>query len=308
MQLVVAMVWGDAAHHTLWQDRCLVSMNWCSEGVPIQYSKHCRVQQWSTGNIVLLNGSGNLCSSTVGQPVWESFLNTGHIKCFNSTRARRECCSMCRLHNVTSDDERSRVLCIKRSSFVGCFCAHSSTWAFVLCLCLSRLWHSAIVWIAIGFRRCSDCSCGEHTCMACGEASASKGPIVKCGMGICGRFYHISCVMSARLTHVLQVLQNTLALVHLLQWNGANLQKIELIRHRLHWWIAWVEEHCSLQLRSLIMCFLVDTVESKDCCNVEQFIKQSCLNSCAGNFWHLVPVESRACGHQQKRHKETSVL
>eukprot|EP00210_Caulerpa_lentillifera_P001116 g1077.t1 len=54
-------------------------------------------------------------------------------------------------------------------------------------------------------QRCTECIKGTHKCHACGEgASSTLGPVLKCSLGVCGRFYHISCVMSIPATTVLQ--------------------------------------------------------------------------------------------------------
>lgn len=52
--------------------------------------------------------------------------------------------------------------------------------------------------------RCNDCVKGTHRCHACGEgATNALGAVLKCSLGVCGRYYHIPCVMSIPATTVL---------------------------------------------------------------------------------------------------------
>ena len=52
--------------------------------------------------------------------------------------------------------------------------------------------------------KCEDCATGCHHCYQCGEGSNHLGLVVKCSLGICGRYYHIPCVMKLPQTNVLQ--------------------------------------------------------------------------------------------------------
>ncbi|GMH40289.1 hypothetical protein BSKO_08193 [Bryopsis sp. KO-2023] len=48
---------------------------------------------------------------------------------------------------------------------------------------------------------CGDCASDNHACAICGQRTKD---LVKCSMGVCGKFYHPSCVFSNPLTNVLQ--------------------------------------------------------------------------------------------------------
>lgn len=53
--------------------------------------------------------------------------------------------------------------------------------------------------------QCSYCSIENHCCLICGEdGNGEAGKVVKCSMGVCGKFYHPQCVFSNPLTNVLQ--------------------------------------------------------------------------------------------------------
>lgn len=52
--------------------------------------------------------------------------------------------------------------------------------------------------------KCENCHSGVHHCHQCGDGPNHLGPVLKCSLGICGRYYHVPCVMQIRETNVLQ--------------------------------------------------------------------------------------------------------
>ena len=51
---------------------------------------------------------------------------------------------------------------------------------------------------------CKECATGEHKCYQCGEGANHLGSVFKCSIGICGKYYHLPCVMQIPETNVLQ--------------------------------------------------------------------------------------------------------
>jgi len=51
--------------------------------------------------------------------------------------------------------------------------------------------------------KCPDCESGVHHCHQCQEGTNGLGNVMKCSMGVCGRYYHVPCVMQIPETRVL---------------------------------------------------------------------------------------------------------
>lgn len=65
-----------------------------------------------------------------------------------------------------------------------------------------RCFHTACVNQIDG--KCEECATGCHRCHQCGEGANHLGAVLKCSLGVCGRYYHIPCVMQIPETNVLQ--------------------------------------------------------------------------------------------------------